>query len=292
MVSNWAVRQGGTFGGALPEAPQDPVSGAVEEETELVGGGGRAGGAIRGEVGFVGLDEVFRLTAGAVEFFVKPTRLAAAQVGDDVTDVGSLRAGLDAGDDTAGAFPGLCAAAELLEAPQLEAGREIGIGGADLGETLMRLGHQALGMLVEGGGAGQADEIIDAVGVAPIHDLGTGIVAVATEQNGDPGPSLPDAADQPLHQGQDFLAAGPLGRTQHRGDQAPGNIEDVDGLEAVFVVVGVEQAQLLATMDGIEGVVDVEHDAIGHLAEGIAVKIDHGGAHPIKRRLRGQVLQP
>src|SRR3954469_7084941 len=37
-------------------------------------------------------------------------------------------------------------------------------------------------------------------------------------------------------------------------------IEHNDGLEPVFVVVGIEQPQLLAAVHGVEGVVDVEHD--------------------------------
>ena len=40
-----------------------------------------------------------------------------------------------------------------------------------------------------------------------------------------------------------------------------------------------EQAELLAAMDGIEGVVDVEGDAAWHLAEAVAVEADHGLAH-------------
>jgi len=40
----------------------------------------------------------------------------------------------------------------------------------------------------------------------------------------------------------------------------------------------VEQPQLLSTMHGIEAVVDVQHDAARHLAEAIAVLIDHGAA--------------
>ena len=65
--------------------------------------------------------------------------------------------------------------------------------------------------------------------------------------------------------------------------------------------MGVEQAKLLATMHGVEGVVDVEHDAARHLAEALAIVVDHGAAHaqqgvPVRQvlgarhgRLRAQV---
>ena len=35
----------------------------------------------------------------------------------------------------------------------------------------------------------------------------------------------------------------------------------MDGLEAIVVVMGVEQRQLLAAVNGIVGVVDIENDA-------------------------------
>jgi hypothetical protein len=46
-------------------------------------------------------------------------------------------------------------------------------------------------------------------------------------------------------------------RAQEGDDEATIDIEDNDRLEAVVVVMGVEQAQLLAAMHRIEGVVDV-----------------------------------
>ena len=64
-----------------------------------------------------------------------------------------------------------------------------------------------------------------------------------------------------------------------------------DRLEAVFVIVRVEQAQLLTAMHGIEGVVDIEHDAAWHLAEAVAVMIDHGAADAQQGARIGQVLE-
>ena len=40
-----------------------------------------------------------------------------------------------------------------------------------------------------------------------------------------------------------------------------------DRLEAVLVIVGVEQPQLLAAMGGVEGIVDVQHDPARHVTE-------------------------
>src|SRR5450759_5365153 len=54
--------------------------------------------------------------------------------------------------------------------------------------------------------------------------------------------------------------------------------------------VRVEQAKLLAAMHGIEGVIDIEHDASRHPPEAVAVMIDHGTAHAQQGARIGQVL--
>ena len=72
----------------------------------------------------------------------------------------------------------------------------------------------------------------------------------------------------------------PLARTQQRQHRLGGRrVEDVDGLKAVLVVMGVEQCQLLAPVDGIRGIVNVEHDALGHALEAVAKQIDHRQPH-------------
>jgi hypothetical protein len=78
-------------------------------------------------------------------------------------------------------------------------------------------------------------------------------------------------------------AGGAPGRAQHGGDGAAVGVEHHDRLEAVFVVVGVEEAHLLPAMDGVEGVIDVERDAARHLAEARAVERHHGARHADER---------
>ena len=92
--------------------------------------------------------------------------------------------------------------------------------------------------------------------------------------------------------GGDLAALGAFGRAQHGGDEAPRAVEHHDGLEAVFVVMGVEQPQLLSAMDGVEGVVDVERDPLRDLREGGAVEPDHGVTHAQQHTVVGQVLHP
>jgi hypothetical protein len=56
--------------------------------------------------------------------------------------------------------------------------------------------------------------------------------------------------------------------------------------------MGVEQRQLLAAVDPVLGVVDVEHDAVRHLGEAVAEQLDHRRHHPLQRDRSGQVLEP
>src|SRR3954454_21754555 len=100
------------------------------------------------------------------------------------------------------------------------------------------------------------------LGLSPVHDLRAGVMAVAAQRDPDHRPVGPDAADHALEQGQDLPAAWALGGTQHRRDQPAAGIEDHNGLEAVLVVVGIEQLKLLAAMSGIESIVQIEHDLI------------------------------
>jgi hypothetical protein len=56
-------------------------------------------------------------------------------------------------------------------------------------------------------------------------------------------------------------------------------IEHHNRLKTIFVVVSIEEPQLLAAMHRIKRVVDVENDALGNLPKRLAIQIDHGAAH-------------
>ena len=78
----------------------------------------------------------------------------------------------------------------------------------------------------------------------------------------------------------------------HRHRLAGGRLVDVDRQEAAAVIVSMEQRELLAAVDPVLGVVDVEHDAAGHGVEAVAEQLDHGGHHALERGRPGQVLEP
>src|SRR3954453_9961454 len=114
-------------------------------------------------------------------------------------------------------------------------------------------------------GAGQAEDVAVSFPFTPVHDLRAGIMAVTAQGDPDHRPVGPDASDHALEQGQDLPAARPFGGTQHGRDQPAAGIEDHDRLKAVLVVVGIEQLKLLGAMGGVEGIVQIEHDAIRDL---------------------------
>ncbi len=118
-------------------------------------------------------------------------------------------------------------------------------------------------------------------------------MAVAAYHDVDSRPAGADMADDmSQHQGH-FGAVRRFARAQDdRHRFAGAGFIDVDRLEAAAVVIGVEQRQLLAAVNPVFGVVDVEQDAARHLLEAVAEQLHHRRHHPLERRRTGQVLQP
>jgi hypothetical protein len=210
--------------------------------------------------------------APAVDILVERLGLATGKVGDDEAGVGTLGADLDPGDDALDTAPAAGAVKEFLEPADLVRLRR-------RFKTRQRADFQFRDMLAQGGGGRHAENEVDTVGAAPVDDRRTAIMAVGPDQ--DPGvrPIAPDRPHQTAQVGADFCPTRPLGRPQNRTDEAAIAIEHHHRLEAVLVVMGIEQAKLLAAMHGIKRVVDIQHDPLRHLPEGGAVKIDHRPAH-------------
>ena len=210
---------------------------------------------------------VFRLPAPAVEVLVEGSTVAGAKVGDDEADIGALVASFDACDDAADPAPAAGGVVELLEAadlPSTRIGLEAGNGA--------RL--QAADVALQRAGRGQAEHVVNPVPLAPVEDFRAGVMAVGANQDRHLWPMAANRAHQAAQKGADLDALRPLRRAQHGGDKAAVAVEDDDRLEAIVVVMGVEQTQLLAAVHRIEGVVDVEGDPTRHLPERGAVKID------------------
>src|SRR5271169_2321293 len=229
----------------------------MQEQPKLVGCRPRAGRAIRRQMGLPGLDMVFGLAAPAIDILVEPASVAFAQIGDDEAGVRSFHARFDAGDDPLDPAPALRAVEERHETTKLAVSRR-GL------ESRLRAGFETFDMAAQCRGWRDAEDVIEAIGATPIENLGTAIVAVGPQQDLGVRPVSADRAQQAPQEGLDLLAARPLGGTKHGGDEAAFAVEHDDRLKSVFVVVGVEQPQLLTTVDRIERVVDVQRDPFGN----------------------------
>jgi len=117
-------------------------------------------------------------------------------------------------------------------------------------------------------------------------------VAISPQQDPGRGPMRADLPDQPANMGRALSPLGPARRAQQGSDEPPVAVKDNDGLKAVFVVVGIEQSQLLMTIDGIECIVDIKHDLPRRFGKGVAVDPDHLMPHPDERAHVGQVFHP
>ena len=65
--------------------------------------------------------------------------------------------------------------------------------------------------------SGEAEDEVDAVGLAPFHRLGPGVVAVASEQEAGAGPAGADAPDEAPKVTAHLDARRRLARAQHHG---------------------------------------------------------------------------
>ena len=173
---------------------------------------------------------------------------------------------------------------ELLEAARLAFLRR-GL------EARLRAGLEIPDMPAQCGGRRNAQDVIEIVGPTPVENLGTAIMTVGAQQDLGLRPVGADCAQQAAQEGANLLAAGPFGGTKNGGDEPALAIEHDDRLKAVFVVMRIEQPQLLPAMNRVERVVDVERDPFGNPLEGLAIKIDHGAAHAQQGASIGQVFK-
>jgi hypothetical protein len=119
--------------------------------------------------------------------------------------------------------------------------------------------------------AGEAEDVADPVALAPGHGFGPGVVAVAADEDLDPGPAAANRFHDMPHDQGDLGARRRLARPEdHRDRPACGRLVDVNWQEAAAIVMGVEQRELLAAVNPILGIVDIEHDPLRQLSEAVA----------------------
>jgi len=239
-------------------------------------------------MGFPGLDVIFSLASSTIDLFVEPARRTLFEIGDDEAGVGALITHFDAGNDPLNAAPAFGAIVEGLEPAQFTRARPTGERGI---EACPGAGFQVGDMAAQGRCRRDTEDKIVAARATPVENLGAAVMAVTAQQNLRLWPMAADRAQQSPQKRPDFRTLWPLCRAQYGGDEAALAIEHDDRLKAIFVMVGIEQAQLLATMHGVEGVIEVEDNALGYGGEAVAIQIDHGPAHAQQRARIRQVFQ-
>lgn len=208
-------------------------------------------------MGFPRLDVVFGLAPPTIDVFIEPAGRAFLEIGDDKTRVNALIADFDAGDNALDPAPAFGAIVEGLEAAYLT------LGGL-CGKTRLGAGFEIGDVAAQCRSRRNTQNEVVPASPAPVDDFGAAIVAVRAQQDLCLWPMAADRAHQAAKESPDSGALGPLGRAQYGGDEAALAIEHDNGLEALFVMMGIEQAQLLAAVDGVEGVINIEHNAFGH----------------------------
>ena len=164
---------------------------------------------------------------------------------------------------------------------------------AGLGAAHLEIVGDVVCQAVQRGIASQAEDVVDAVVLAPVHRLVAAVMAVPPE--GEPGarPVPADAAGQVLQQDADLDPRRRLaGAQEDRHWPAALDMVDVHREEAAGVVEGVEQRELLVAVHRVAGLVDVEHDRRRRDREGAAEDVDQGGRQARHLSARGRVLEP
>ena len=88
--------------------------------------------------------------------------------------------------------------------------------------------------------------------VDKVDHLGAAGVAVAADQDSGGRPVGPDGAQKTTEKSADLRAFGPFGRVQHGGHDAALTIEHHDRLEAILIVISIEQPQLPAAIQSVK----------------------------------------
>ena len=102
----------GMLGRGGAHCVQQPISGGMENEPELIGAWAAARGPVRGELGLVQLDEVLGLAARAVDRLVEMPGRAFERC-DDIARIEALGSGFETGHDATRLGPAFGGVAEL-----------------------------------------------------------------------------------------------------------------------------------------------------------------------------------
>src|SRR3954470_6281327 len=169
--------------------PSTPtVGGGVQDQPHLIGERAAAAGAIGGKLGLVQFDQILGLASGAVERLVDMLGRPGLDAGDDEADIEALCGGLDPGTGTPVDMPGFRPVACLGEAAQAGLLVERPAGTNVVGRRIDQP--------VEHSVAGQTEDEVDVVLIAPFHDLRASVMAIASDRDAGLRPVPANAIDE------------------------------------------------------------------------------------------------
>ena len=248
------------------------------------------------------LDAVLHVAARTIEVLVEVTCIVGpVERGDEEARIGLALRPLGFGDHPARKRPAIPRFPALQD---LEAARRV-LGAIALAAGLSQLAadrlHQALV-------PGQTEDVVDAVVLAPRHQIVAGKARIGPQDDLHVWPAGADLRDDARNLLLGAIGGILVGSPELGGEQVPAT-EDVERQIAVAVVVAVEVPALLLTVDGIVRGVQVDDHARGALSVGlhtqrheqrrnrrlvvgdlvIGIAADLGSVlQPVERRLAGQ----
>src|SRR5271157_3844002 len=124
---------------------------------------------------------------------------------------------------------------------------------------------------------GQTEDVVHTMLLAPVHGLSPAIMSVATNGDACVRPVQSDTPHQPAQMGAHLLAIWCLPRAQDGQHAMAGvGVIDMNRQEAPFVIMGIEQRQLLMAVHGVCGIVDIECDPLWRSPVTLAPQVHHG----------------
>jgi hypothetical protein len=121
--------------------------------------------------------------------------------------------------------------------------------------------------------AGEPEQVVDTVGLAPCHEGFPSEARVGAQQDPHPWPAHPDLVDDPLDLGHGARRRVDVGAAELGREQVP-TAKHIQRQVAVAVIVAVEEAAFLVAMQRVIGSVEIEDDLARRSPVGVEEEID------------------
>jgi hypothetical protein len=142
--------------------------------------------------------------------------------------------------------------------------------------------------------AHQPERVGYALLFAVVVEGGHGEARVRPKLYGEPGPLLPQAADEALQEGHGRVGSVGVARPKERRDQVPRvPVENEQGVVHVLLEVAVVVGALLIAVGGVVGGIEVQDDLLRDAPFGSLprVELEDGSGHPGAIASGGRILE-